>query len=151
MGTTLPKKTQSHLTQSKSTPSNKTAQPEAIQPEVPHTQTTQPDQERRRDVRLAGGPKVDAILVDDNQYPVGVLRDAQVLNISAGGMAMISPIPTDRGVRIQVVWGQGRGPLTQREQVGVEVLDCSAWGGEQYKIRCRLVTGRMPAELIYGW
>lgn len=106
---------------------------------------------RRRDVRLAGGPTVDAVIVDDHQYPVEVLRQSQVLNVSAGGLALISKRPANPGTQVNIVYGDTHSSLSSPEQLRLEVLDCSSWLDNQYRVRCKRVAGLIPAELIYGW
>ena len=126
--------------------------------------TTQPESEdRRQDVRLASRKAVEAVLVDRYDQPIEVLPGAQVLNVSARGLAILSDQPTDVGSQLKVIVNPPDAPDTpdvphasplashDAAPIRVEALDCRPYRDHHYKIRCRLVSGMMPAALIYGW
>jgi len=101
---------------------------------------------RRQDVRLAGGGQVDATILDRAGQPSATLEDAKVLNVSAGGMAIASPTPTQQGDMLVIGTGHPASP-----KVVVEALECSDYFGDRHRIRCQVVEGRVPGSLIHGW
>ena len=107
--------------------------------------------ERRSCVRLAGGGKIDAVLTDQFDQPIDVLRDAEVVNVSAGGLALISQSPAPVGARMKVILVDGDSSQRPKARCRVAALDCHELDDHRHKIRCQLVEGRIPAELIYGW
>ena len=108
-------------------------------------------EERRNDVRLAGRGPVEVVRVDDAEQPVEVLRDAAVLNVSAGGVALVSKTPVGVGSRLRLHATPSAVAQLPSPKVQFEALECSDYGGAMHKIRCRLTEGRVPAGLIYGW
>ncbi len=108
-------------------------------------------QDRRADVRLASDRKIDAVVVDQHEQPIAVLRGAQVVNVSAGGVMMESDRPADQGARI-VVNLDSVGALGQRgRRFQLEALECVPARGQKHQIRCKLIDGAIPARLIYNW
>ncbi len=101
---------------------------------------------RRRDIRLAGGGQVDAVVLDELGYPTAMLDSAKVLNVSAGGIAIASKSKANAGEKIRV---KVDAPATPA--IVVKALDCSDLAGDRHRIRCQLVEGRMPGRMIHGW
>lgn len=108
-------------------------------------------QDRRADVRLASLKKIDAVVVDRHHQPVGVSRYAHVVNVSAGGLMMISEQPIPRGSRVVVNVENPSSTHGDRQMLDLEALECLPQGDHKHRIRCRLVGGAMPARLIYSW
>ncbi len=115
------------------------------------TTTTYRCTERRTDVRLASDKAVDVAIVDQYDQPVAVLGDAKAINVSAGGMMLLSQTPAHAGARLRVglpTADQGRG---MAQAFNLEALACHPQHDHQHTIHCKLVTGRIPARLIYNW
>jgi len=110
------------------------------------------DEERRADVRLASGKKVDAVVVDRHGQPITLLREAEVLNISGGGLSLVSTDPVDAGDHVNINLPETS--KLQRRVIGaikLGVLSCLPCDGNKHKIRCKLIDGGIPTNLIYGW
>lgn len=106
---------------------------------------------RRHDVRLASRKPVDAVIEDQHGQPIDVLKGAEVLNVSAGGLAMISDQPAVVGSQLKVIVDLAATQAQDDPPIRVSTLDCQPMRDHRYKIRCRLISGMMPARLIYGW
>ena len=106
--------------------------------------------ERRADVRLASGKKVDAAVVDQHEQPIALLRNAEVVNVSAGGMMIVSDTPAAPGSRM-VINTQSNASLNRKQRLSLESLECAPQNDQQHRIRCKLVQGHIPAKLIYNW
>lgn len=106
---------------------------------------------RRSDVRLASHKKIDAVVVDRYEQPIGVFQDAEIVNVSAGGMMMVTDRPADVGARILVNLDDAKAVHHGSQRFGLEALSCSPCQGHKHEIRCKLVAGAMPARLIYSW
>lgn len=107
--------------------------------------------ERRTEIRLAGGGPMQAVVLDDHRQPVKLIQEAQVINVSAGGLAMMTSTPVSRGALIQAAADSttdGRGGKTS---MILQVLECLPVAIGRQKLRAKLVEGRMPARLIYHW
>ena len=115
---------------------------------------TNTDTDRRRSVRLAGTTRpVEAVVVDLHDQPVELLARVQLLNVSAGGLAMLSDQPIRAGSHIKIMINGESSARDEESFVNVEAIDCHDWPSQpgRYKTRCRRLTGAIPAELIYGW
>ena len=107
--------------------------------------------DRRADVRLASYKKIDAVRVDRHEQPVSVLRQAEVVNVSAGGVMLIGDQPVHQGARIVVNLNEAGSFRRGGRWFSLESLDCEPRGDQKYQIRCKVVQGAVPAELIYRW
>lgn len=107
--------------------------------------------ERRRDLRLASTAAVEAVVLDRFNHPVEVLRQTELLNVSASGLALVTLTPTDPGVRMAIQVNERDEGHPQGRRIYLETLECSAWLDGRHKVRCRLLEGRMPARFIYKW
>lgn len=102
--------------------------------------------DRREDIRLASYETVDAAVMDRHDQPVGVLRDAVVVNVSAGGLMLVSDASAEAGTRLEMRLDGARGT-----RIGLEAISSSPVGEKGHRICCKLVDGNMPARLIYNW
>lgn len=108
--------------------------------------------ERRADVRLASDKTIEAVVLDQHSQPIVVLRHVEVINVSAGGLLILSPTPVAMGVRLAVKLGDRSTRPALCQELSLIVLECTpSKDDRQYRIRCQLVQGSMPAELIYNW
>lgn len=108
--------------------------------------------ERRQDIRLAGRGEVDAAVIDANGYPVARLEDARVVNVSAGGLALTTTTQAQPGSLVHLATEPKQSERRPRQKpVALQALECAADRSGRYTIRCRLTSGRLPAELIYNW
>jgi hypothetical protein len=106
--------------------------------------------DRRVGLRLAGGGEIDVVVEDPQHRPIEVLRDVRVVNVSAGGAALITSSSVKPGsvlaVRIISAHGEGEDRVFK-----LRTLDCAMLDQKQQLIRCKLVAGKIPAALIYNW
>jgi len=103
--------------------------------------------ERREHLRLTGcGPIPSAMVVDERRNPIVPLRNPEVTNVSAGGLALTSEssVPTGSHVLVEVD-AQGK---VAGEACEVEALSCTPWVDSRFVIRFRLIAGRIPAALL---
>ena len=110
--------------------------------------------ERRSSVRLAGGGKIDAAVIDGNRQPVTALRHAEVVNVSAGGMAVATTTPIEPGAQVRISCPDETAVPTGSRAFAdfeVRVLETTAWQDGKQMMRCRLTEGVVPASLIYRW
>ena len=106
--------------------------------------------ERRKYERKPGRGAVVATALDDLAHEGRPLRDLDVLNVSPGGVALLTSDSVAPGTRIRlstVTDAQFKSPVTG---CTVEVLDRSDWQDTRNLLRCRLVQGHLAAALIYG-
>jgi hypothetical protein len=116
------------------------------------TPATQKPHERRRDLRLASAAKVNAVVIDGYKNPIDVLRQSELVNVSAGGLALATITPAQPGARVSIQVDDPNPVDPDRERtIFLETLDCATWLDGRKVIRCRLVEGRMPAKFIYNW
>jgi hypothetical protein len=107
--------------------------------------------ERRADVRLASGKKVEAAVVDQYEQPIALLRNAEVVNVSAGGMLLVSDTPAEPGTRMIINTQSTSNTAPSKQRLSLESLECAPPNDQQHRIRCKLVQGHIPAKLIYNW
>jgi len=106
---------------------------------------------RRSDVRLASNKTISVTIVDRYEQPIAVLPSAEVANVSAGGMMLVSDTPAPCGARIKVTLDQSKEMTGSGNQFYLEALRCSPGRDDHHQINCKLVQGNIPAKLIYGW
>lgn len=107
-------------------------------------------EDRRADIRLAGGGQVDAVVVDRFDQPLAVLDAPRVLNVSAGGLALASRTAVRPGAVIRITVN-GAMSADHANRVRLQAIECAAQSDRSQRIRCRLIQGAMPASLIYNW
>ncbi|MEM6756751.1 MAG: hypothetical protein AAF586_06250 [Planctomycetota bacterium] len=100
--------------------------------------------ERRAAVRLAAEAEVRVHVLDDHGQPVAKLIDAELIDVSACGLSVASPIGAPGLSRLRVEPGDG-------PEVVVEVVAVSGWFNDRYRMHCRLLDGAVPARWIAGW
>lgn len=112
----------------------------------------QPNHEdRRQDYRLASGAAVEAVVVDQADRPITLLREPQVLNISAGGLAMITDTEVPMGADIRIIVKQPRTITPDNASFVARVLHTRRSADGTQQLNCQLTRGRVPASLIYKW
>lgn len=106
--------------------------------------------ERRNDVRVAAKGCVDAVSVDRHTQPVKVLRQAEALDVSAGGAAIATATPLSPGEHLVITVGDD--PIaTPDKRFELQVVACRRWEDGRQVLHCKLISGRIPAELMYDW
>lgn len=106
---------------------------------------------QRRNPRLAAEGQVRATVVDDHDQPIIVLRDVEVVNVSAGGMAFITHTAVTPSAVVNAFVGDDTDRQFYPQRIRLEVLDCAPHDHRRYRVRCRLLEGSMPARLIADW
>jgi len=107
-------------------------------------------EDRRRDYRLASGASVEAVVVDAADRPVALLHDAQVLDVCAGGVAVMTDSDIDAGVELRIAV-KPRLTLDREVRFKARVLHADRGRDGAHRLGCRLSAGRVPAALIYNW
>ncbi|MBI1335518.1 MAG: hypothetical protein GC164_00995 [Phycisphaera sp.] len=107
--------------------------------------------DRRTDLRLAGRGTIEAVVEDPMGNPVQALEDTRVLNVSAGGMAVVTSTPMMAGLRVRVRPMRRSLAHIEPDWVKLEALECVTRGPDRHRLRLRLVEGAMPAQLVYDW
>lgn len=102
--------------------------------------------ERRADKRLASDVEIGAVVVDRFSRPIESVRGARMVNVSAGGLAFTAESLVPAGATLEVL---ARGGASQPFRV--KAVSCGLVDEATHVVRCRLVEGRVPAGLIYGW
>ncbi|MEM0913396.1 MAG: PilZ domain-containing protein [Planctomycetota bacterium] len=100
--------------------------------------------DRRASVRLAAEADVRVHVLDAHGQPVAKLLDAELIDVSAQGLSVASPIGAPGRARLRVVRPDG-------PPVIAEVVAVSAWFHDRYRMHCRVVTGDVPAGWVAGW
>ncbi len=103
--------------------------------------------ERRREVRLSRGASVSAVLLNRFDEETTTLRDVQVVNVSAEGLALATGTRVRPGSTLAVTMPRHDGGVCRCK---VRVLACTAAGNRTCTLHCVLVEGVMPAALIYN-
>lgn len=106
--------------------------------------------ERRKHERKPGRGAVVATAMDDMAHDGRPLQDLEVLNVSPGGIALLTSDTVAPGTRIHlstVTDARFKSPVTA---CTVEVLDRTDWQDNRNLLRCRLVAGHLAAAMIYG-
>ena len=106
---------------------------------------------RRSDVRLASNKTVSVTIVDRYEQPIAVLPSAEIANVSAGGMMLVSDTPAPCGARMKVTLDQSKEMGESDQRFYLEALRCSPGRDSHHQINCKLVQGNIPAKLIHGW
>ncbi len=108
-------------------------------------------EDRRRDMRLAGAGvgRLDAVVVNKFSQPIEILREPEVVDVSAGGLALAVSNATKVGHAVRLGVMDAKHGVT--DSITVETVDCRPWLDGKHLLRCKLVQGKMPASLIYGW
>lgn len=107
--------------------------------------------DRRREPRMAAEGRLHATVVDAQRRPVVVLHDVWVVNVSAGGVALSSSVDVRPSTVISAIVGDRFAPDVSSRRLLLEVLDCTLQPDGRYRVRCRVLEGRVPARLLYNW
>lgn len=114
-------------------------------------------QERRRHPRVPGRGQVSIRRLDRSGEPGRALGAFELLDVSAGGLALLAVRPVKVGTVLHVTPDYPEKPATFAPQpFCVQVLSClslpCASGSSdrpmfEHKLRCKLVIGSIPADL----
>ena len=107
--------------------------------------------DRRADVRLASEAAVEAVVIDERGQPRIVLEEPVVLNVSANGLAIATRSRVDVGERLRLRCDALTACAASEVVFEAEALEAVSWREGRQKVRCRLVDGEVPAQLIHGW
>ncbi len=102
--------------------------------------------DRRGSPRVAGEGLINAAVIDGFGQTRSVLRHAQVVNVSGGGLAFTSEVSAEVGVTVSI-----RTPQVRAEPFRVQIVGSSQRGDGHCELRARLVEGAIPACLMYDW
>jgi hypothetical protein len=105
------------------------------------------DGEDRRELpRVAGEGRLKAAVVDEFGQTREVLRHAQVVNVSGGGLAFTSEVSASVGATVSI-----RTPGLAGDPFRVRIVGSSQRGDGHCELRAQLVDGAIPACLMYDW
>ncbi len=102
--------------------------------------------DRRVSVRVAGQGQLKAAVVDEHGQIRSILRHAQVVNVSGGGLAFTSEVPAEVGETVSI-----RTPEARVNPFRVRIVGASRRGDGRCELRAELVEGAIPASLMYDW
>jgi len=103
-------------------------------------------EDRRQSPRVAGHGRLKAAVVDEYGQTRSVLRRAQVVNVSGGGLAFTSQVPAEVGATVSIRTAEARA-----DPFRVRIVGASKRGDGHCELRARLVKGAIPACLMYDW
>lgn len=106
-------------------------------------------EERRMDYRLLGGGPVEAVAVDRHDHASAALDDAQVLDVSAGGLSIATHTDVPAGTYIRIAARRAKHWLDQTGQCLTRVVHTRHERDGVIRLGLQLVEGRIPAALIY--
>ncbi len=108
--------------------------------------------DRRNDVRLSRGMRLHAVLLDRYGQPIGPLRDAQAVDVSARGLAVATTTRVRPGAALAIRTVADAPRLADSGSTcKVRVLAATEDGRGGCTLHCVLAEGLMPAALIYNW
>ncbi|GAB4108074.1 MAG: hypothetical protein Kow00105_14030 [Phycisphaeraceae bacterium] len=110
------------------------------------TRTGWNGRERRAEARVAGKGALEVAVLDQHGQVRKVMPGAEVINVSGGGVAFTASDSCDIGTLVQV--------RTKNQPVKpfrVQIVGTNRRGDGRSKLRGRLVSGSVPACLMYGW
>jgi len=103
--------------------------------------------ENRRAVpRVAGKGSLNAAVIDGHGQPRSVLRHAEVVNVSGGGLAFTAENGADVGETVSIRIGE---PLVMPFRV--RIVGTKRRGDGRNELRTQLIDGAIPACLVYDW
>ena len=108
-----------------------------------------PHEDRRMDCRLIGGGPVEVVTVDEFNGASAALDDAQVLDVSAGGLALATHTQVPAGTRVRVAARRARQWLNQPGDCITRVVHTKREADGMIRLGLQLIQGRIPAALIY--
>lgn len=102
--------------------------------------------DRRGTPRVAGDGVLRAAVIDEHGQSRKLLKQAQVVNVSGGGIAFTSADACEVGDTVSL-----RTPDNTTNVFRVRVVGANRRGDGRSELRGRLVEGAVPACLMYGW
>jgi PilZ domain len=102
--------------------------------------------ERRTSPRIAGRGDLEAAVVDAHGQARKLLEQAQVVNVSGGGIAFTSADACEIGDTVDI-----RIPREQAKPFCVRIVGTNRRGDGRSELRGELINGAVPASLMYGW
>ena len=103
-------------------------------------------QERRSTPRVAGQGELKAAIIDEHGQPRKILSQAQVVNVSGGGIAFTTADGCDIGSMVDVHVQDD-----QTHPFSIKIVGANRRGDGRSELRGQLVNGAVPASLMYGW
>lgn len=110
------------------------------------TQSNWDGQDRRATPRVAGRGALMAAVVDAHGQARKLLEQAQVVNVSGGGIAFTTADACDVGETVDV-----RTPNEPATSFSVRIVGANRRGDGRSELRGELINGAVPACLMYGW
>ena len=102
--------------------------------------------DRRAVPRVAGKGSLSAAIIDGHGQPRSVLRHAEVVNVSGGGIAFTSENNATVGETVHIHIGE-----SWTKPFSVRIVGTKQRGDGRNELRAQLVTGAIPACLVYDW
>lgn len=102
--------------------------------------------ERRTSPRVAGQGELMAAVIDAHGQARKLLEQAQVVNVSGGGIAFTSTDACDVGDTVDI-----RTPSQQAKSFSVRIVGANRRGDGRSELRGKLISGAVPASLMYEW
>jgi PilZ domain len=102
--------------------------------------------DRRVLPRVAGKGSLSAAIIDGHGQPRTVLRHAQVVNVSGGGLAFTSENAAAIGETVNI-----RIDESFVKTFSVRIVGAKQRGDGRSELRAQLITGSIPACLAYDW
>jgi hypothetical protein len=103
-------------------------------------------EDRREAPRVAGQGSLKAAVVDEYGQTRSVLKHAQVVNVSGGGIAFTSEDSAEVGATVCI-----RTPQARCNTFGVRIVGANRRGDGRCELRAQLIEGAIPASLMYDW
>lgn len=103
--------------------------------------------ENRRAVpRVAGKGSLNAAIIDDHGQPRTVLKHAEVVNVSGGGLAFTAENAAEVGEMVNIRIAEPLG-----KPFSVRIVGAKRRGDGRSELRAKLIYGAIPACLVYDW
>ena len=97
--------------------------------------------------RVAGQGELKAAVIDAHGQARKVLEQAQVVNVSGGGIAFTSTDACEIGEQVHISTVND----THGKPFSVRIVGANRRGDGRSELRGQLVEGSVPACLMYGW
>ncbi len=104
-------------------------------------------EERRATPRVAGQGELKAAVIDAYGQARKVLEQAQVVNVSGGGIAFTSTEACEIGDQVNITTASNK----YARPFSVRIVGANRRGDGRSELRGQLVEGSVPACLMYGW
>ena len=102
--------------------------------------------DRRTSPRVAGDGGLSAAVIDEHGQARKLLKHAQAVNVSGGGIAFTSADGCEVGDTVSLY-----APDATAGAFRVRIVGANRRGDGRSELRGRLVQGAVPACLMYGW